>query len=214
MAKTMDRSILARSLMTGVASLAFMMAGAAGARADMVTVQGDDGANGANAVNSGENGGPGGDGESVAAAAGSVSPVTSPHNQSSVTGGNGGDGGNGFIGPPRLSSALVALAAKAALRTPQHRRPSSLALLKRTPIPWVDTAARAETASCSVSAMAVMAAMAGRQLRLRERQPSWGWHRRTPMLTAEPADPMHRVVRAEVTVELARAETRAPPARR
>jgi hypothetical protein len=50
MAKTMDRSILARSLMTGVASLAFMMAGAAGARADIVTVQGDDGANGANAV--------------------------------------------------------------------------------------------------------------------------------------------------------------------
>ena len=45
MAKTMDRSILARSLMTGVASLAFMMASAAGARADMVTVQGDDGAN-------------------------------------------------------------------------------------------------------------------------------------------------------------------------
>jgi hypothetical protein len=37
------RSILARSLMTGVASLAFMTMGAAGVRAEIVTVQGDDG---------------------------------------------------------------------------------------------------------------------------------------------------------------------------
>jgi hypothetical protein len=47
MAKTMDRSILARSLMTGVASLAFMMMDAAGVRAESVSVLG---ANGANAV--------------------------------------------------------------------------------------------------------------------------------------------------------------------
>ena len=51
MAKTMDRSILARSLMTGAASLAFMMMGAAGVRADIVIVQGDDGAAGADGVN-------------------------------------------------------------------------------------------------------------------------------------------------------------------
>src|SRR5580693_5221596 len=44
MAKTMDRSILARSLMTGAASLAFMMMGPAGVRADIVIVQGDDAA--------------------------------------------------------------------------------------------------------------------------------------------------------------------------
>ena len=42
------RSILARSLMTGVASLAMLMA-PAGVRADIVIVQGDDGAAGANA---------------------------------------------------------------------------------------------------------------------------------------------------------------------
>ena len=44
MAKTMERSILARSLMTGAASLAFMMMGPAGVRADIVIVQGDDAA--------------------------------------------------------------------------------------------------------------------------------------------------------------------------
>ena len=38
------RSILARSLMTGVASLAFTMMGPAGVRAEIVIVQGDDGA--------------------------------------------------------------------------------------------------------------------------------------------------------------------------
>jgi hypothetical protein len=78
MAKTMDRSILARSLMTGAASLALMMASAAGARADIVTVQGDDGAAGADGVFSGDPGLPGGDGESVAADAGSSQPITAP----------------------------------------------------------------------------------------------------------------------------------------
>ena len=64
--------------MTGAASLALMMASAAGARADIVTVQGDDGAAGADGVNPGDPGMPGGDGESVAANAGSVQPITPP----------------------------------------------------------------------------------------------------------------------------------------
>ena len=71
-------SILTRALMMGVASLAVMMATAAGARADIVTVQGDDGAAGADGVNPGDPGMPGGDGESVAANAGSVQPITPP----------------------------------------------------------------------------------------------------------------------------------------
>ena len=58
------RSILARSLMTGVALLAFMMMGAAGVRAEIVTVQGDDGAAGADGVPPDGAGQPGGDGES------------------------------------------------------------------------------------------------------------------------------------------------------
>ena len=95
MAKTMDRSILARSLMTGVASLAFMMMGAAGVRAEIVTVQGDDGAAGADGVNPGDNGMPGGDGESVSANAGSAQPITAPLNKATATGGNGGQGGHG-----------------------------------------------------------------------------------------------------------------------
>src|SRR5580704_15389253 len=98
MAKTMDRSILARSLMTGVASLAFMVMGAAQVRADIVTVQGDDGLPGADGVNLGDNGMPGGDGESVSANAGSAQPITAPLNKTTATGGNGGQGGNGAIG--------------------------------------------------------------------------------------------------------------------
>jgi hypothetical protein len=76
--KSFDHSILARSLMTGAASLAFMMMGPAGVRADIVIVQGDDGAAGADGVNPGDPGMPGGDGESVAANAGSVQPITPP----------------------------------------------------------------------------------------------------------------------------------------
>ena len=45
--KSIHRSILARSLMAGVASLAVMTMGPAGVRAEIVTVQGDNGANGA-----------------------------------------------------------------------------------------------------------------------------------------------------------------------
>jgi hypothetical protein len=72
--KSIHRSILMRALMTGVASLAFMMMGAGAVRAETVLVQGANGANGADAVNSGEDGMPGGDGESVAAEAGSAHP--------------------------------------------------------------------------------------------------------------------------------------------
>jgi hypothetical protein len=93
--KSFDRSILARALMTGVASLAFVMVSEGGVRADIVTVQGDDGAAGADGVFSGDNGMPGGDGESVSANAGSAQPITAPLNKATATGGNGGQGGNG-----------------------------------------------------------------------------------------------------------------------
>jgi hypothetical protein len=96
--RSIHRSILKRLLMTGAASLAVMIASAAGARAEIVTVQGDDGATGANAVNSGEDGMPGGDGESVAAYAGSPHRITSSQNQDTATGGSGGAGGNGDFG--------------------------------------------------------------------------------------------------------------------
>ena len=70
--KSIPRSILARALMTSVASLPFMTLGAAGVRAEIVTVQGDDGSPGADGVNPDDHGLPGGDGESVAANAGSA----------------------------------------------------------------------------------------------------------------------------------------------
>jgi hypothetical protein len=96
--KSFDRSSLARALMTGVASLAFVMMGVAGVRAEIVTVQGDDGPAGANGVNPGDNGMPGDDGESVSASAGSAQPVTAPLNKATAAGGNGGAGGNGDYG--------------------------------------------------------------------------------------------------------------------
>ena len=96
--KSIHRSILTRALMTSVASLAFMMMGAAGVRAEIVTVQGDDGAAGADGVNPGDNGMPGGDGESVSASAGSAQPISAPLNKATATGGNGGAGGNGVDG--------------------------------------------------------------------------------------------------------------------
>jgi hypothetical protein len=65
--KSIHRSILTRLLMTGVASLAFVMASAGGVRAEIVTVQGDDGAAGADGVFSDDPGLPGGEGESVTA---------------------------------------------------------------------------------------------------------------------------------------------------
>src|SRR3984957_10648344 len=93
--KSIHRSMLTRALMTGVASLAFMMISAGGLRAEIVTVQGDDGAAGADGVNPGDNGIPGGDGETVSASAGSTQPITAPLNKATATGGNGGVGGNG-----------------------------------------------------------------------------------------------------------------------
>ena len=43
--KPIHRSMLARALMTGVTSLAFVMVSPGGVRAEIVTVQGEDGAN-------------------------------------------------------------------------------------------------------------------------------------------------------------------------
>jgi hypothetical protein len=93
--KSIHRSVLTRALMTGVASLAFLMVGAGGVRAEIVTVQGDDGPAGEDGVNPGDNGMPGDDGESVSANAGSTQPITAPLNKGTATGGNGGAGGNG-----------------------------------------------------------------------------------------------------------------------
>ena len=74
MRKAIDRTFLTPLLLTTALSLAFMMASAAGVRAEIVTVQGDDGAAGADGVNPGDPGMPGGDGELVTANAGSAQP--------------------------------------------------------------------------------------------------------------------------------------------
>src|ERR1700735_1340675 len=95
--KSIHRSILTRALMTGVATLAFVMVGVGGVAAEIVTVQADAGPAGANGVNPGDNGMPGDDGESVSANAGSAQPITAPLNKATATGGNGGQGGNGAI---------------------------------------------------------------------------------------------------------------------
>jgi hypothetical protein len=115
---SISRSIFARSLMTGAASLAVMTMGAAGVRAEIVIVQGDDGA-------AGDPGEPGGNGEPVAANAGSTHPNTAPLNTATASGGNGGQGGGG---------SAVGNGGKAALRVRRRRRLSSLARRKRTPI--------------------------------------------------------------------------------
>jgi hypothetical protein len=75
---SIHRSILVRSLMTGAASLAFVVMAPAWVRAETVLVQGDDGANGMDGVPPDGAGQPGGDGESVNASAGSPSPNTAP----------------------------------------------------------------------------------------------------------------------------------------
>ena len=93
------RSILARSLMTGVASLAFVVMAPAMIRAEIVTVQGTDGAAGPDGVNPGDDGMPGDDGEPAHADAGSAHPITAPLNTATATGGNGGAGGNGAGSP-------------------------------------------------------------------------------------------------------------------
>jgi PEP-CTERM motif len=85
------RSILARSLMAGAASLALLMTGAAAVRAKDVSVQGANGANGADGVNPGDWGGGGGGGAPATASAITADSV----NTATAVGGNGGDGGNG-----------------------------------------------------------------------------------------------------------------------
>ena len=79
--KSIHCSILTRALMTGVASLAFVMISAGGVRAEIVTVQGDDGPTGEDGVNPGDPGMLGGDGEPVSANAGSAQPITAPLNK-------------------------------------------------------------------------------------------------------------------------------------
>jgi hypothetical protein len=148
--RSIHRSILTRALMTGVASLAFVMVSAAGARAEIVTVQGDDGAAGADGVFSGDPGLPGGDGESVSVNAGSAQPITAPLNKATATGGNGGQGGNG-------NNGNGARAATAALRTPRHRLPSSPVRRNQTPILPGETAGEAGTASFFSRAVAARA---------------------------------------------------------
>jgi hypothetical protein len=84
---SISRSILARSLVTGAASLAFMMMGPAVVRAQ--TVIGADGANGADCSDAFCRAENGGDGESV----------FSDGNPAAAIGGNGGGAGVSFSGP-------------------------------------------------------------------------------------------------------------------
>jgi hypothetical protein len=96
--KSIHRSILTRALMAIVPMMI-----PCGARAETVTVQGDDGATGLDGVNPGDAGLPGSDGESVDANAGNTHPVTSPLNQATALGGSGGSGGNGApLGDPEI----------------------------------------------------------------------------------------------------------------
>jgi hypothetical protein len=88
--KSIHGSILTRALMTGAASLALLMIGAAEGRAESVFVQG---ANGANFIY-GNPDVPATDGESVTATAGS----TDPYNSAYAIGGNGGQGVSDLVG--------------------------------------------------------------------------------------------------------------------
>ena len=100
------RSILARSLMTGVALLAVMTMGPAGVRAETVIVQGDDGPAGPDGVNPGDDGMPGGDGEPVAAKAGSAHPITAPLNTAAAT---AEMAARAAMGPAAATAATAAL---------------------------------------------------------------------------------------------------------
>ena len=91
---SIHRSVLARALMTGAASLAFMMTGAAEGRAESVFVQG---ANGANFIY-GNPDVPATGGGSATATAGSMQPVTDPYNSAYAIGGNGGQGVSDLVG--------------------------------------------------------------------------------------------------------------------
>jgi hypothetical protein len=92
--KSIHRSNLAQALMTGVASLALLMTGAAESRAESVFVQG---ANGANFI-CGDPDVPATSGESVTATAGSMRPVTDPYDSAYAIGGNGGQGVSDLVG--------------------------------------------------------------------------------------------------------------------
>jgi hypothetical protein len=70
--KSIHRSNLMGVLLAGAALAAVMMMDAPRARAEIVTVQGDDGAAGADGVSPGDPGLPGGNGESVTGSAGSA----------------------------------------------------------------------------------------------------------------------------------------------
>jgi hypothetical protein len=90
--RSVHRSIFSRTLITGAASLAFMMTGAAEGRAESVFVQG---ANGANFIDDND---PATDGGSATATAGSTQPVTGPYNSAYAIGGNGGAGVSDYVG--------------------------------------------------------------------------------------------------------------------
>ena len=113
--KSIHRSILTRALMTGVASLAFMIIGAGGVRAD--TVGGGSGADGAN-CDLFENPtcvvGNGGDGESVSAGG----------NPATAFGGNGGEGGQVFgpVAPGEIDGNGGAGGSGTAFATGKSRR--------------------------------------------------------------------------------------------
>ncbi len=103
-----SRSIVTRALMTGVASLAFVVTSVMEVRAEIVTVQG---ANGADAID-GDPDVPSTGGKSATATAGSTQPVTDASNSAFATGGNGGNGGSDlFNNPGSPGGAATATAA-------------------------------------------------------------------------------------------------------
>jgi hypothetical protein len=140
--KSIHCSILTRLLMTGVSSLAFVMVSAGGVRADIVTVQGANGAAGSDASNTGNDAQSGGDGESVSANAGSTQPITAPQNQPSQEAAAVARAATAFLAIPLVKAAV--LAEMAALRTPRHSRPSSLARREWKPVPKAGAGAGAE----------------------------------------------------------------------
>jgi len=138
---SISRSILARSLMTGAASLGFVMMSAAGVRAETVIVQGDEGAAGADGVNSGDPGMSGDDGSRWLPRRAACSRLLRPSIKRRQ--------------PEEMAArsaraqrpARGAMAAMAAPPTRLRRRQSSPVRRKRTPTLMVETAARAARAA-------------------------------------------------------------------
>jgi hypothetical protein len=197
--KSIHRSILMRALMTGVASLAFMMMGAGAVRAETVLVQGANGANGADAVNSGEDGMPGGDGESVAAEAGSAHPVTSPQNQGTATGGSGGAGGNGDFG---VGNGGGGFGGNGGVANATASTTTASGSAKANGSSFGGNGGAGGNGELFGVGEGGMAAMVERQLRPQTRQPSRGRRKRTPMRMGGPADPTDPAAKAEVTALL------------